>query len=162
MIGGPRDLHPEPRRADHRTEKAVRGMQALTQCWFTRVHRPERARHRVGDGALTSACRYCQRPLISWDHETWNLANGLDMSRLTELTSGRTLTLIDMVDDLIVRRFAIRDLYDEAAVEAFKQDLRRQYGLDNPASTLVLRDSAPPLRKRRARPHAGDTAPGPG
>ena len=137
-------------------------MQALAQCWFTRVHRPERERHRADDGSLASTCRYCRRALVSWDRETWNLADGLDVSRLAELTSGRTLTVIDMVDDLIVRRFAIRHLEDEAAVDAFKQDVRTQYGLDDPASTLVLRDSAPTPRKRKIRPDPGSALPGAG
>lgn len=136
-------------------------MVALTQCWFTRVHRPERERHRESDGSLTSSCRYCHRPLVSWDRENWNLSNGLDVSRLAELTSGRTLTLIDMLDDLIVRRFPIRHLEDEAAVEAFKQELREQYGLDEPGTTLVLRDSSPPPRRRRVRPGPGDPVPPP-
>ena len=127
----------------------MRGMQALTQCWYTRAHRPVKERHRADDGSLTSTCRYCDRPLVSWDHTNWNLANGLDVSRLAELTNGRTLTLIDMVDDLIVRRFAIRHLDSEADVDAFKQDLRAQYGLDDPGTKLVLRDSSPPPRKRR-------------
>ncbi len=137
-------------------------MQALTQCWFTRVHRPERERHRQGDGSLTSSCRYCQRALVSWDRENWVLSGGLDVSRLAEMTSGRTLTLIDMVDDLIVRRFSIRHLEDEAAVDAFKQEVRMQYAMDDPASTLVLRDSAGTPRKRRTRPGTGEPLPGPG
>lgn len=131
-------------------------MVALTQCWYTRIHRPERERHRDSEGSLTSTCRYCHRPLVSWDRENWNLADGLDVSRLVEMTSGRTLTLIDVLDDLIVRRFPIRHLDNEADVDAFKQQLREQYGLDDPATPLVLRDSAPP-RKRRPRLHpSGD------
>jgi len=136
-------------------------MEALTQCWFTRVHRPVRERHRDDDGALTSMCRYCHRPLVSWDHANWNLANGLDMSRLAELTGGRTLTLIDSLEDLIVRRFSIRHLETEAEVDAFKQELRAQYALDEPGTTLVLRDSAPP-RKRKPRFQPGSDAPPPG
>ena len=69
---------------------------------------------------------------------------------MAELTGGRTLTLLDASDDLIVRRFPIRHLDNEADVEAFKQELRAQYGLDEPGTTLVLRDSAPP-RKRKIR-----------
>jgi hypothetical protein len=137
-------------------------MQALTQCWYTRAHRPVKERHRGEDGSLTSTCRYCERALVSWDRVNWNLADGLDVSRLAELTNGRTLTLIDTVEDLIVRRFPIRHLVDEAEVEAFKQDLRAQYGLDDPGTSLVLRDSAPPLRKRRIRIDPGEPAPGPG
>lgn len=126
-------------------------MQSLTQCWFTRVHRPVRERHRESDGSLHSTCRYCHRPLVTWDHHNWNLANGFDVSRLVELTSGRTLTVIDTTGDLIVRRFPIRHLENEAAVEAFKAELRAMFDMDTPDSTLILRDSAPP-RRRRARP----------
>ena len=134
-------------------------MEALTQCWFTRVHRPVRERHRHDDGSLTSTCRYCSRPLVTWDHVNWNLSNGLDMSRLAELTSGRTLTLIDTSEDLIVRRIPIRHLVNEDDVEAFKLELRAQYGLDDPATTLVLRDSAP-SRKRKSRFQPGAESPG--
>ena len=135
-------------------------MRALTQCWFTRVHRPERERHRESDGSLTSTCRYCDRAIVSWDRENWNLADGLDVSRLAELTNGRTLTLIDMVGDLVVRRFPVRHLPDEAAIEAFKQELRAQYGLDEPGCQLVLRDSSPPPRKKRPRPDEGEAPAG--
>jgi len=136
-------------------------MVALTQCWYTRVHRPERERHRDSDGSPTSRCRYCHRPLVSWDRENWTLADGLDVSRLVELTSGRTLTLIDVVDDLIVRRFPIRHLGNEAEVEAFKQQLRNQYGLDEPGTSLVLRDSAPARKRRPRLQPGGDPLPDP-
>jgi hypothetical protein len=126
-------------------------MEALTQCWFTRVHRPERERHRDSDGSVTSACRYCRRPLVSWDRVNWNLSNGLDVSRLAEITSGRTLTLIDTLDDLIIRRFPVRHIGSEAEVDALKQELRTEYALDEPGSTLVLRDSAQPRGRRRAK-----------
>lgn len=133
-------------------------MEALTQCWFTRVHRPERERHRQDDGSLTSTCRYCHRPLVSWDRDNWNLANGLDVSRLAELTSGRTLTVIDTLEDLIVRRFPVRHLDSEAAIDTFKQELRTQYGLDDPGTTLVLRDSAPPAKRKPRTQPGSDTA----
>ncbi len=127
-------------------------MEALTQCWFTRVHRPERERRRQSDGSVASTCRYCHRQLVSWDRENWSLSDGLNVSRLAETTNGRTLTLIDMVEDLIVRRISIRHLETEAEVDAFKAELATQYGLNEPGSTLVLRDSAPPARKRKSRP----------
>jgi hypothetical protein len=147
--------------SDHRTKGARVRTEALTQCWFTRVHRPVRERHRDADGSLTSTCRYCHRPLVSWDHANWNLANGFDVSRLVELTSGRTLTLIDTTGDLIVRRIPIRHLQTEDEVDAFKRELRAQYGLDDPDSTLDLRDSAP-RQSRRARSKPSDIAPLPG
>jgi hypothetical protein len=134
-------------------------MEALTQCWFTRVHRPVRERHRQDDGSVTSTCRYCQRALVSWDRRNWNLSGGLDVSRLAELTAGRTLTLIDTLGDLIVRRFSVRHLQDEHEVEAFKRELRAQYGLDQPDTTLELRDSAPVRRPRKAKVQPGAAPP---
>jgi hypothetical protein len=126
-------------------------MEALTQCWFTRVHRPVRARQRHNDGSVGSTCRYCERTIVSWDRDNWTLSNGLDVSRLVETTSGRTLTLVDTLGDLIIRRFPVRHLDDEEAVAAFKLQLRAEYGLDEPGSTLELRDSAPPRAKRKSR-----------
>jgi hypothetical protein len=126
-------------------------MEALTQCWFTRVHRPARARQRQSDGAVSSTCRYCQRTVVSWDRENWTLSNGLDVSRLVETTSGRTLTLFDTLGDLIIRRFPVRHLDDEGAVTAFKLQLRAEHGLDEPGSMLELRDSAPPRAKRKPK-----------
>jgi hypothetical protein len=141
-------------------------MESLTQCWFTRVHRPHRERHRQVDGSVTGTCRYCQRALVSWDRENWSLSDGLDVSRLVEMTTGRTLTLVDTLGDLIVRRFPVRHLGSEEAIEAFKHDLRAQYGLDDPDTTLELRDSAPPRARRKARiqpgvslPQSGTSAP---
>jgi len=131
-------------------------MEALTQCWFTRVHRPARARRRQSDGSVSSTCRYCERTVVSWDRENWTLSNGLDVSRLVETTSGRTLTLVDTPGDLIIRRFPVQHLDDEDAVIAFKLQLCAEFGLDEPGSTLELRDSAlPPIkRKPRALPPA--------
>lgn len=127
-------------------------MEALTQCWFTRIHRPERERHRESDGSLTSTCRYCHRPLVTWDRVHWNLANGIDVSRLAELATGRILTLIDTLDELILRRFSVGHLQTEEEIDAFKAELRAEFGLDEPGSTLELRDSAPRRAKRKVPP----------
>lgn len=126
-------------------------MKALTQCWFTRVHRPARARQRQSDGAVSSTCRYCQRTVVSWDRENWTLSNGFDVSRLVETTSGRTLTLVDTQGDLIIRRFPVRHLDGEDAVAAFRLVLRAEHGLDEPGTTLELRDSAPPRVKHKPK-----------
>ena len=139
-------------------------MESLTQCWFTRVHRPVRERHREDDGSLHSTCRYCHRPLVTWDHENWNLATGFDVSRLAELTSGRTLTLIDTTGDLIIRRFPVRHLETEEEVDAYKAELRAMFNMDDPDSTLILRDSAPSRRRKTRTPPPSpppDALPGP-
>jgi len=116
-------------------------MEALTQCWFTRIHRPERARHREPDGSVRSTCRYCQRAIVSWDREAWSLSDGLDVSRLAETASGRFLTLYDTAGDFVLHRYTVSHLNDEEAITAYKQQLRDEYGLDDPDTTLELRDS---------------------
>lgn len=116
-------------------------MKTLAQCWYTRAHRPSRERRRQSDGSVTSVCRYCERAVVSWDRTNWTLADGLDVLRLAELTQGRMLTLLDTLDDLVLRRFPVEHLADEAAIEAFKAALRHEYALDEPGSTLALRDS---------------------
>ena len=130
--------------------------EALTQCWFTRVHLPERQRHRHDDGSTASTCRYCHQPIVSWDHRSWSLARGFDVSRLAATVSGRFLTLYDAASDFVLHRYSVAHLADEVAVEAFKQDLRAQYGMDDPHNTLELRDSAPPARPPRVSRAAPD------
>lgn len=124
-------------------------MQALTQCWFTRIHRPDRERQREADGSVTSTCRYCHQPLVCWDKTNWTLSRGFDVSRAAEQASGRYLTLFDCAGDFVVRRIPIAHLEDEAAVNAFKARLREEYRLDDIDNTLELRDSAPRSRPRR-------------
>jgi hypothetical protein len=89
------------------------------------------------------------------------LSDGLDVSRLVEMTTGRTLTLVDTLGDLIVRRFPVRHLGSEAEIDAFKNDLRAQYGLDDADTTLELRDSAPLRARRKARIQPGVSLPMP-
>lgn len=127
-------------------------MQALTQCWFTRVHRPERLRSHEDDGSVHSTCRYCERRIVTWDATIWFLADGVNMTRLAATASGRTLTLVDVSDDYVVHRFAITHLNDEEAIEAFRAQVRADYGMDDADSTPRLVDSAPPSRKRTVRP----------
>lgn len=117
-------------------------MQALTQCWFTRTHRPARVRHREADGSVTSTCRYCERAIVSWDRTAWSLADGFDVARLAETASGRFLTLYDTAADFVVHRYPVAHLNDEEAIAAFKLQLRAEHGLDDPHSALELRDSA--------------------
>jgi hypothetical protein len=119
-------------------------MDAMSQCWFTREHRPTRERRRTADGTYTGTCRYCQRALVSHDRETWTVAGEFDVS---SLTAGRVLTVIDTYEDMIIRRVLVPDADSEADVDVMKHDLRTRYGLDDPGSPLILRDSAPPARR---------------
>lgn len=129
-------------------------MEALTPCWYTRVHRPVRARTHGEDGSVSSTCRYCNQPLISWNRRDWSLDTGINMSRLAEQTCGRMLTLVDPQSDMVVRRIALGHLESEDAITAFKAEIAAQFGLDEPDNTLELRDSAIPGRRLRTKPPA--------
>ncbi|BEV02273.1 hypothetical protein [Novosphingobium olei] len=134
-------------------------MQALTQCWFTRTHRPERWMEHDEDGSHLSTCRYCERRIVSWDREAWYLADGFNVSRLAETASGRTLTLVDVSEDMVLHRFSVTHLNDEAAIEAFKKQVAAQYAMDEPGSPLRLLDSGgtprPRVRTQTAPRRAG-------
>jgi len=132
--------------------------EALTQCWYTREHRPTAVRYHENDGSTFSICRHCGRRIVTWGKHRWSIADGLDVSRLAETVSGRFLTVLDKADELVVRRFTVDHLPDEAAIEVFKDELRERYGMDEPGSDLTLIDSAtdkPARRARKAGPPAG-------
>ena len=124
---------------------------ALSQCWFTREHQPNAVRFHEDDGSTFSICRHCGRRIVTWGKHRWSIADGLDISRLAETTTGRFLTVLDKADELVVRRFTVDHLPDEAAIELFKDELRERYGMDEPGSDLTLIDSAMTKPARRAR-----------
>lgn len=125
--------------------------EALTQCWYTREHRPTPLRYHEPDGSTFSICRHCGRRIVTWGKHNWSIADGLNVSRLAETVVGRFLTVLDKADDLVVRRFTVGHLYDEAAIELFKAELRERYGMDEPGCDLTLIDSAKVPSSRRAR-----------
>ncbi|MCH7628808.1 MULTISPECIES: hypothetical protein [Novosphingobium] len=136
-------------------------MRALTQCWFTRLHRPERRIEHDDDGSHLSQCRYCARRIVSWDRDSWYLADGFNVSRLAETVGARSLTLVDVTEEMVLHRFSVSHLNDEEAITAFKRQVAERFGLDEPGSPLRLLDSAghapgPPARNRRVRPAAPD------
>ena len=69
--------------------------EALTQCWYTREHRPTALRYHEDDGSTFSICRYCGRRIVTWGKHRWSIADGLDVSRLAETVVGRFLTVLD-------------------------------------------------------------------
>lgn len=114
---------------------------ALTQCWYTRLHVPERKKFREDDGSWSSSCRHCQREIRSWSKDRWYLADGFNVTRLAEETGTRFLYVFDAADDFILHRFPVSHLPDEAAIDAYKAGLAQEYGLDQPGCDLELRDS---------------------
>jgi hypothetical protein len=123
-------------------------MTGLTQCWYTRTHIPVSRKHKEGDGSYTSECRYCGKAISSWNKGRWYLADGFNVSRLRDATSGRCLYVIDVFDDFVVARYPIDHLESPAAIRAYREELAEKHGLKQPGCTLELRDS-----KDEARVH---------
>lgn len=116
-------------------------MRALTQCWFTRVHLPEKRPRKEDDGSHSSYCRHCERAIVSWDRQRWFLADGFNITRLAETVSGRFVVLLDTVDETIIGRWPVQHIEDPADLEAFKATLIEQHGVGQPGATLELYDS---------------------
>lgn len=135
---------------------------ALSQCWFTRAHQPTAWRAHEDDGGIYSICRHCGRRIVTWGRHRWSIADGFDVSHLAETVTGRLLTVLDSADEFVVRRFTVDHLPDEAAIDAFKLELRERYGMDEPGSDLTLLDSAEKKAKRprKAPPKAVRAGPG--
>ncbi|MCB2072143.1 MAG: hypothetical protein H6917_17045 [Novosphingobium sp.] len=117
-------------------------MLALTQCWYTRKHVPERTKHKEDDGSHTSYCRYCERKIVSWSKDSWSLADGFNVSRIAETAGPRYLYLLDVPDDMVVARFTVSHLDGEEAIEAYKEELREEHNVEESGGKYILCDSA--------------------
>lgn len=116
-------------------------MLALTQCWFTRVHVPQRRPVAAGDGSHTATCRHCARRIVSWAKGSWHIADGFNVAQLAESGAARFLYIVDTRQDFVVARFPVTHLADENAVRAYAADLKQAHGIDEPDCGLALRDS---------------------
>jgi diguanylate cyclase (GGDEF)-like protein len=120
-------------------------MLALTQCWFTRTHVPAYPGQRNKEGIYRSECRHCDRPIISTDRKTWQLAEGFNLMTVYQGIEKPFLFLIDTRNDFVVARFPIDHLECENEVEEFIVKIKADNNVDDPDSALALRDS----RKRK-------------
>jgi hypothetical protein len=127
----------------HPMESSYRSppMPALTQCWYTRTHVPTGRKHKESDGSYSAECRYCHKPITSWNKGAWYPADGFNVSRLRDSTSGQVLYVVDVVDEFIIARYPVDHLKGVAALRAYKLELRAAHGIDEFGSTLRLIDS---------------------
>lgn len=126
-------------------------MKALTQCWFTRMHRPEGRAQREEDGSHTGWCRHCERPIVSWDKARWFLADGFNVTHLAETVGGRFLFVLDTLEEAVIARYPVQHIADDAGLAAYQAELRERHGIGRPGSTLELHDSgAAPDARRKA------------
>lgn len=116
-------------------------MTALTQCWYTRTHVPAGRKHKEPDGSYSATCRYCHKPITSWNKGAWYPADGFNISKLRDSTSGRCLYVVDVADEFIVARYPIDHLKGAAAIRDYKLELRAAHGIDEIGSTLRLIDT---------------------
>jgi hypothetical protein len=101
---------------------------------------PAGRKHREPDGSFSSECRYCHKPITSWGKSDWYLADGFNISRLRDSTGGNFLYVIDIVDELVIARYLTDHIKNAAELRAYRQELSRVHGLDEPGSTLQIRD----------------------
>ena len=116
-------------------------MLSLTQCWFTRVHVPRRRPVVEKDGSHSATCRHCARRIACRGKGIWHLADGFNADHLAAASTARFLYIVDMLDDLVVRRFPVTHLADEAEIRAYAAELKQAHRVDEPGSGLALRDS---------------------
>ena len=141
----------------------VEDMFALTQCWFTRAHKPDHAGRRDAKGVYHGACRYCDRPIISWDRQAWHLAEGFNLMQVYQDAQTPFLYLVDTRDDFVVARFPVDHLQSEDEISAFAQKIQQENNVGDPDSFLILRDSRKPHRVWRGEglPPPSDPLPEP-
>jgi len=122
-------------------------MLALTQCWYTRTHVPNHPGRKGREGVFRSDCRHCDRPIISWDKQAWDLAEGFNLLSVYQGMEKPFLYLIDTRNDLVVARFPIEHLETEPEVEALAEQIKADNNVGDSENALALRDS----RKRKFR-----------
>jgi hypothetical protein len=73
------------------------------------MHIPEGRAHKEDDGSHTSVCRYCERPIVSWDKARWFLADGFNVTHLAETVGGRFLFVVDTLEETMLARYPVRN-----------------------------------------------------
>jgi len=117
----------------------------MAACWYLRAHGPAHAPRPREDGRMLYArCCHCHRDIASMDGRHWAIAGGFDPEAAGRQRARAFLSVVDVVDEIVLARFPIGTVPDERGVLALRAHLRRRYRLDEPGSTLVLRDSRNP------------------
>lgn len=115
---------------------------AMAPCWYTREHAPRLPLSgRQVEGAVYERCRHCHRDIVSTDARHWDIAGGIDMGAAGQAREHAFLSVVDVLNEVVVERFRIGAIPDEAGVQALRARITRDYGLDAPDCMLVLRDS---------------------
>lgn len=116
---------------------------AMTPCWFTREHLPDDDGPYVlrEGGPSYARCRHCYRDIVSHDAMHWDMAGAFNPEAAGRVRAMAFLSVVDVLDEMVIARFPIGRIPDEAGVKALRARLRQDYRMDEPDSMLVLRDS---------------------
>jgi hypothetical protein len=116
---------------------------AMSPCWFTRNHLPDDdGTYVLREGGPTYArCRHCYRDIVSHGGLHWDIAGAFNPEAAGRARATAFLSVVDVLDEMVIARFPIGRIPDEAGVQALRARLRRDYRMDDPESMLVLRDS---------------------
>jgi len=126
---------------------------ALTQCWYTRAHRPLQIPREAVEGAFYAYCRHCRRPIFSQDGRFWHIDGGFNIETLGDLANS-FLSVEDIADGMTIARFPLSPDADEAEVEALKEQITKDFGIGEEDNALTIRDHRlhkPPLVHKAAR-----------
>jgi hypothetical protein len=132
-------------------------MPALTQCWYTRAHRPAHVDKDRATGVFHGKCRYCGRAISSWNRESWHLSDGFNIEDITRTIQERFLYLVDTDEEFVIARFTVAHLQGEDEIAAYRAHLHETHCTGEAAEALEVRDSrddapqapAPSGRSRR-------------
>lgn len=114
----------------------------MASCWYTREHRPAQTPPLSRDGGPTYArCRHCHRDIASHNGQDWHIAGGFNAEAAGRNPAQAFLSVVDVLDEIVIARFPIGSIVDEAEIQALKAHLRQRYGMDEDGSMLELRDS---------------------
>ena len=112
---------------------------ALTPCWYNRAHRPLQTPREAVEGAFYAYCRHCHRPIFSLDRAYWHIDGGFNIETLGDLANS-FLSVEDVADGMTIARFALDPSAEDAAVEALKEQIRKDYGIGEEDNALSIRD----------------------
>lgn len=85
----------------------------------------------------------------------WDIAGAFNPEAAGRVRAMAFLSVVDVLDEMVIARFPIGRIPDEAGVQVLRARLRRDYRMDDPGCMLVLRDS----RQRDGARPAGFTIP---
>ncbi|WP_243652592.1 hypothetical protein [Novosphingobium sp. PhB165] len=102
------------------------------------MHQPDGRREREEDGSILCTCRHCRKQIRSREGKVWNLAEGLDLDALAASCMSSHFSVVDAADGVVIARYPLPEGSDEEAIEALRDRLCAQHGIE-PGGDLEVR-----------------------